>query len=87
MNLEHKAKAKAKDKDKTKVKNIGKNEGIMKIQNDLQILSNDFKEGEMQMNYIRNNIVASAKKDRIAKEGNNTIHSVRRILSPSKKLR
>ena len=67
---------------KSKSKNKGVNEGIQKIQNDLQILSNEFREGEMQMNYIRNNIASSAKKDKVAKSGNKVSSTARRIISP-----
>lgn len=37
---------------------------IKKIQDDLQVLSNDFREGEMLMDYIRSNISGNSKREK-----------------------
>lgn len=46
------------------------------MQNDLQILSNDFKEGKMLMNFIKSNINKSSKREKFAYRTNKVAGSM-----------
>lgn len=65
-------------KGKSRLKNKTPNDtGIKKIQNDLRILSNEFKEGEMVMNYIKSTISGGQqKREKFSNRGQKTISSV-----------